>query len=89
MALNWAYKHGFTNVIIAGIDLVVNTEHFDKDTTPDQDGPTFNDYAVLEARRHLVNVAGNYLKIYQLNPNNDLELEKIEIKELLENDTYA
>ena len=79
-------KNGFKNVVIAGIDLIINTEHFDKDTTPDQNGPTFNNFAILEAREHLVNVAAKYLKIYQLNPKSDIELEKITIEELLKND---
>jgi len=84
MALNWAYKKGFETVILAGIDLIKNTPHFDADTTPDATCPNFNDSAINRARRHLTEVASRYLKIYQLNPKSDIELEKITIKELLE-----
>ncbi len=86
MALNWAYQKGFKNVIIAGIDLIINTPHFDAETTPDAQCPDFNTSAIKRAREHLTNVASKYLKVYQLNPKSDIELEKITIKELLEND---
>ena len=84
MALNWAYKKGFKTVVLAGIDLIVNTKHFDKDTTPDADGPDFTDSAILRARTHLTDVAQKYLKIYQLNPESNIELPKISLKDLLE-----
>ena len=86
MALNWAYKKGFETVILAGIDLIKNTPHFDADRTPDATCPNFNDSAIDRARRHLTEVASRYLKIYQLNPKSDIELEKITIKELLNNE---
>ncbi len=44
---------------------------------------------MLNARKHIYEVGCKYLKIYQLNPNNDMDLEKITIKELLENDFNA
>jgi hypothetical protein len=84
MALNWAYKNGFKTVILAGIDLIINTPHFDAETTPDANCPTFNESAIEKARKHLTDVASRYLKIYQLNPKSDIELEKITIRELLE-----
>lgn len=83
MALNWAYKKGFKTVILAGIDLIKNTPHFDAETAPDAKFPNFNDSAIERARKHLTDVASRYLKIYQLNPKSDIELEKITIKELL------
>ena len=86
MALNWAYRNQFKNVVIAGIDLIINTPHFDKDTAPDAICPNFDDVAIVRARNHLTNVATRYLKIYQLNPKSDIELEKITIRELLKND---
>ena len=84
MALNWAYKNGFKTVILAGIDLIKVTPHFDADTAPDATCPNFNDSAIERARKHLTDVASRYLKIYQLNPKSDIELEKITIRELLE-----
>lgn len=86
MALNWAYRKGFKNVIIAGIDLIINTPHFDKDTAPDINYPNFTDSSISEAREHLTKVASRYLNLYQLNPNSDMQMNKISIKELLEND---
>lgn len=83
MALNWAYKKGFKTVVLAGIDLVLNTPHFDKDTTPDADGPDFTSSAIFRAREHLTKVATQYLDIYQLNPKSDIDLPKIKIKDLL------
>lgn len=86
MALNWAYKKGFKTVILAGIDLIKDTPHFDADTAPDANYPNFNDSAIGRARRHLTEVASRYLKVYQLNPKSDIELEKVTIKELLKHD---
>ena len=83
MALNWAYKKGFKNVVIAGIDLIPNTPHFDKNYTKGVKYPEFNENSIINARKHLEQVASRYLKIYQLNPNSDMELEKITIKDLL------
>lgn len=84
MALNWAWLKGFKNVVIAGIDLTLeNRLHFDKDTTPDADSNDFNNGAITYARNHIENVATKYLNIYQLNPNNDLKIPKITLKDLL------
>lgn len=82
MALNWAYRKGFKNVVIAGIDLIVQTPHFDKDTTPDANCPNFTDSAVLVARKHLTKVASRYLNLYQLNPKSDIEIKKITLQDL-------
>ena len=86
MALNWAYQKGFKNVVIAGIDLIINTPHFDADSTPDAQCPNFNHSAIARARHHITHVATQYLNVYQLNPKSDIELEKITLKELLQND---
>lgn len=83
IAFDWANKKGFKNVIIAGIDLTFENQHFDYKTTPDQNGHTFKDHSLIAARKHLKDVAGKYLNIYQLNPNNDLPIPKINITDLL------
>lgn len=83
MALNWAYKNGFSTVVLCGIDLVINTPHFDANTTPDDECPDFTQSAINVARKHLTTVAAQYLKIYQLNPESDLDICKISINELL------
>lgn len=75
MALNWAYQKGFKDVVLAGVDLIPNTLHFDDDK------PIFKD--VERAKNHLENVATKYLNIYQLNPDSYLNLPKISMEELL------
>ena len=77
MALNWAYQKGYKEVVLAGIDLIPQTKHFDEDKL------IFPDNAVKLARHHLENVATKYLKIYQLNPDSDLNLPKIKMEDLL------
>lgn len=87
MALNWAWQNGFKNVVIAGIDLTLkNNEHFDKEITPDRDGHDFNVSAIKAARKHLEVVTPQYLNVYQLNPQNDINIPKIGISELLCNE---
>lgn len=77
MALNWAYLKGYKEVVLAGIDLIPNTKHFDDDKV------CLSESSMETARKHLENVATKYLKIYQLNPNSDLKLPKITMEELL------
>lgn len=77
IALDWAYKKGFENVVIAGIDLVPHTKHYDSEDY------IFGDYAISVARNHLVNIATKYLNIFQLNPNSDLGLRKVTLTDLL------
>lgn len=76
MALNWAYQKGYKDVVLAGVDLIPNTLHFDDDK------PIFGDESILRAKNHLENVATKYLNIYQLNPNSYLNLPKITMEEL-------
>lgn len=77
MALNWAYLKGYKDVVLAGVDLIPNTIHFDDDK------PIFCDESIERAKNHLENVATKYLNIYQLNPNSYLNLPKITMEELL------
>ena len=86
MALNWAWQKGFKNVVLAGIDLVNHTPHFDCKTAPDPDYPKWFDSDLVKAKKHIKEVAGRYLNIFQLNPDSDMEVEKITIEELLNND---
>lgn len=83
MAFDWAYKKGFKNVIIAGIDLTLENTHFDYKTTPDQNGHTFQEQSLLKAREHLYNVANKHLNLYQLNPDSDLNIPKLNIADLI------
>ena len=68
MALNWAYQKGFKNVVLAGIDLIPNTAHFDSATL------IFSEESIKQAKKHLLETATKYLNIYQMNPNSGLDL---------------
>lgn len=83
MAFDYANKKGFKNVILAGIDLTKNNQHFDYKTTPDQNGHNFQEQSLLKAREHLYKVAAKALNVYQLNPDSDLKIPKINIADLL------
>lgn len=77
MALNWAYLKGYKDVVLAGVDLVPNSLHFDENK------PIFDNRTIITARNHLENVATKYLNIYQLNPDSYLNLPKIKMENLL------
>jgi len=77
MGLNWAYQKGFKRVILAGIDLIPDTKHFDSEKK------IFPNQSIEEARKNLEEIAPQYLEIYQLNPDSYLKLPKITIEELL------
>jgi len=83
MALNWAWQKGFKNVVLVGIDLNNHTPHFDMDTTPDIDFPKWYDKDLVKAKKHIENIAGQYLNILQANPKSDMNLQKISIEDLL------
>ena len=83
IGMNWAYLKGFKNIVLAGIDLNSNNQHFDYKTTPDQNGHTLCNKALPTARRHLKEVAIKVLNVYQLNPNSNLDLPKIKLSDLL------
>ena len=84
IAFNWAWKKGFKNVIIAGIDLDINAmEHFDADYTPDKDKCDFKVSTNTNARLHLTKTVTKYLNVYQLNPKSTIEIPKVTMEELL------
>lgn len=78
MALNWSYRKGYKNVVLAGIDLTSDTRHFDCDYQA-----CWTEKRLLQARNHLEKVCTRYLNVYQLNPDSDLKIPKISIKDLL------
>lgn len=79
MVLNWAYLKGFENVILAGVDLVGGIGHFDNPKFI----PNWKPQDLEDAREHLETVCTKYLNIYQLNPESNLKLPKINIEELM------
>ena len=78
MAMNWAYKKGFKNVVLAGIELSKDTRHFDSTYLAN-----WTDNKRIRARKHLENICTKYLNIYQLDKNSTLNIEKIDIKDLI------
>lgn len=81
MALNWAYLKGYKDVVLAGVDLIPNTKHFDSVKL------IFPQESIDLARKHLETVVPKYLNVYQLNPNSYLKLPKISMEELLNANT--
>lgn len=81
MALNWAYLKGYKDVVLAGVDLIPNTKHFDNERL------IFPKESIDVARKHLETIVPKYLNIYQLNPNSYLNIPKISMEELLNADT--
>lgn len=83
MALNWAWQKGFKNVVLAGIDLINHTPHFDKDTTPDNAYPKWYDSDLVKAARYIENIAGRHLNIFQLNPKSPIKVKQLTVDDLL------
>ncbi len=78
LALNWCYQNNFRNVILAGVDLEPeNSVHF----ASHQPFMLDEEKRIL-ARKHLEKVCTKYLRIYQLNAESTLNIDKINIKEL-------
>ena len=98
MAFNWAYHNGFRNVVLAGIDLNFNEadetgkiklSHFDNSNDENRYGEkakkpgAFTKTYIKLARRHIMDVNEDYLNVFQLNPNNDIDIPKVSMSELL------
>lgn len=83
VALNWAYLHNFKNVVMIGIDLLDNTDHFDKNSTPDIDTCNWGDSCINNMRKHIEEVNGKYLNLYTTNLKNGLNIKKIKITDLI------
>jgi len=79
MAMNWAYLKGYKTVILAGVDLIRNTEHFDN---PRQILSWSEERTAL-CKKHIEYVNEKHLKLYNLNPNANMDIPRITIGELL------
>lgn len=77
MAINWAYLKGYKNVILCGIDLM-NNKHFDSDFKSD-----LSDGVQALTKKYMEDVCTKYINLFQLNPESDLKIPKIQIKQLL------
>lgn len=78
MAINWAYLKGYKNVVLAGIDLE-NNLHFDNPL----DKPNISEEVLFKARKYMENICSKYVNLFQLNPDSNIRLRKISIKEIL------
>ena len=76
-AINYAYLLGFKNIVLCGIDLTCNWNHF---------------YTGGELKRNPVRIAKirnklyefkKYVNLYTLNNNSDLEIDKIDFNSLV------
>lgn len=79
IALNWAYLKGFKKVILAGVDLIPNTAHFDNPHFV----PNWSDDNIKLARQHLENVASRYFDLFTLNPKSEINLPLMNVNELV------
>ncbi len=79
MAINWAYLHGFKNVVLIGVDLINNTGHFfDKDYMFSWDENRIN-----ESIKHLENINDKYINLYKVNAKNEINIPLIKIGDLI------
>lgn len=76
-AINYAYLQGYKNIILCGIDLTSDWGHFYD-----------NGLNQIQSERYINRVRNylyqfkNYVNLYQLNPESDLDIEKINIGDL-------
>ena len=79
-AVNYTYLKGYKNIILCGIDLTENWNHFysEKDTSND----IIRSPKRIERMRELLYQFKDYINLYQLNPDSDLDIEKINIGDL-------
>lgn len=76
-AINYAYLLGFKNVVLCGIDLTANWNHF-------YQGKELKRTPVrIERIRNKLYEFKQYVNLYTLNPNSDLNINKIDFKSLV------
>lgn len=76
-AINYAYLLGFKNIILVGIDLTSNWNHFypsDKFIRTDKR---------IERIRNKLYEFKKYINLYTLNKDSDLEIEKVKFEDLV------
>lgn len=78
-AINWCIKQGFKNVYLAGVDLDSEDFFHFYNTNYAQ----FTHRSILKPAVKAIYAMQEYINIYQLNPNNTLDLPKKNIKDLL------
>lgn len=76
-AINYAYLLGFKNIILVGIDLTPNWEHFYPHGNIKR-----TDKRIKKIRNKLYEFK-QYINLYTLNNNSDLEIEKVKFEDLI------
>src|SRR5574344_239960 len=79
-AINYAYLLGYKNIILCGVDLTQNWNHFYSEQY------SLNDIIRSPIRinriREILYQFKDYANLYQLNPESDLDIEKITMENL-------
>lgn len=79
-AINYAYLKGYKNIILCGVDLTENWNHFYSEQYSEND--IIRTPKRIKKMRELLYEFKDYINLYQLNPESDLDIEKINIGEL-------
>ena len=75
-AINYAHLKGYKNIILCGVDLTENWNHFYEHSTLKRM------HSRIEKMREILYSFKDYINLYQLNPESDLNIEKINIGDL-------
>ncbi len=75
-AINYAYLKGYKNIMLCGVDLTENWNHFYEHAQVNRTPKRINQM------RELLYQFKDYVNLYQLNPESDLDIKKINIGEL-------
>ena len=79
-AINYAYLKGYKNIILCGVDLTENWNHFY--SVHDTSNDIIRSPKRIGKMRELLYEFKDYVNLYQLNPESDLNIKKINIGEL-------
>lgn len=79
-AINYAYLKGYKNIILCGVDLTENWNHFYSEQYSGND--IIRTPKRIKKMRELLYQFKDYINLYQLNSESDLDIKKINIGEL-------
>lgn len=80
-AINYAYLKGYKNIILCGVDLTENWNHFYSKEYSSND--MVRSPKRIERIRELLYQFKDYVNLYQLNPESDLNVDSINIRNLI------
>lgn len=79
-AINYCYLIGYKNIVLCGVDLTQNWNHYYSNEYSKND--LIRPLKRIVKMRELLYDFKKYINIYQLNPDSDLDIKKITIGEL-------